>query len=117
MYFKATLALYGSIIFWYGAWTLFDVGFSQLGYSWAEGVYNGSLAPEVCDVDHTGVGYTMTRDVWYIVIGTIGLILMDSFYANAAMPGECLFSFRIIFNVCLDRFEPLTLVLESLTDI
>eukprot|EP01052_Picozoa_sp_SAG31_P084996 SAG31_NODE_45401_length_259_cov_0.637500_1_plen_56_part_01 len=41
-YAKAVLALYGAIVFWYGAWTQFDVGFTQLGFSWASGVMDGS---------------------------------------------------------------------------
>jgi len=33
MYVKAILALYGSIIFWYGAWTFADVGLAD----WSSG--------------------------------------------------------------------------------
>ncbi len=94
VYFKAFMALYGSIFFWYGTWTQFDVGFEQLGYSWASGIYNGTLAPNVCHVDLTGVGYTLTRDIRYIIIGTFVLILLDSLYANAAMSGHCIFSMK-----------------------
>jgi hypothetical protein len=45
VYLKAVTALYGSIVFWYGAWTQFDVGFSQLGFRWATGAADGSPAP------------------------------------------------------------------------
>ena len=92
VYLKAVTALYGSIVFWYGAWTQFDVGFSQLGFRWATGAADGSSSGAgpwhrpLCATD--GVPDTTSRDVGYVLVGTAVLVLTDSLYANAGLPGS-----------------------------
>jgi hypothetical protein len=78
-YIKAWLALYGSIVVWYGGWTQLDVGFSQLGYSWA----NGSAVPSRCI--EAEVPYNPHRDVAYVLGGTGTLMMLDALYPNAGI--------------------------------
>lgn len=89
------MALYGSIVFWYGAWTQLDVGFSQDGYPWAsdpDGVNNTAENPWCTD---SGLPYVPKRDAAYVVIGTVVLIATDSLYSNAGVGGACWVSPRL----------------------
>jgi hypothetical protein len=94
-YLKAVAALYGSIIFWYGAWTQMDVGFTQLGWcGWC--LANASKTPERCiDSDPDDLSavspapYNPYRDLTYAVVGSFVLVLMDALYANAGVTGNC----------------------------
>jgi hypothetical protein len=88
VYIKAVTALYGAIIFWYGSWTQFDVGFTQLGFQWATGIEDGSSGGPRLFCDNDGVPDTTARDVGYIMVGTAVLVLTDSLFANAGLPGS-----------------------------
>ena len=78
-YSKAWLALYGAIVVWYGGWTQLDVGFSQMGYTWA----NGTAVPERCS--EAEVPYNPHRDTCYLLLGTGILIILDALYPNAGL--------------------------------
>ena len=93
MYLKAVAALYGAIIFWYGAWTQLDVGYTQLGYSWAN---QSTPSPERCTniVAHDKAAifplpYNPRRDAAFVLLGSLVLVLLDALYANAGIPGNC----------------------------
>jgi len=60
---KALVALYGSILFWVGAWTILDTD-----------TFTRSLQ----------------RDLSYTFIGLLLMIAADSFYSNAGIDGRCL---------------------------
>ena len=79
-YFRASLALYGAIVVWYGGWTQLDVGFAQMGYHWA----NGSVPPARCA--EAEVPYNPHRDIFYVICGTGVLVLLDALNANAGLP-------------------------------
>lgn len=89
VYFRAVAALYGSILFWYGAWTQLDVGWSQDGYAWAidrDGV-NGTRENPWCV--GSGLPYNPKRDGAYVLVGTAVLVLTDSLYSNAGVGSHC----------------------------
>ena len=83
------MALYGSIVFWYGAWTQLDVGFSQDGYRWAsdlDGVNSTNDNPWCTNSD---LPYVPKRDAAYVAVGTLLLVATDSLYSNAGVGGAC----------------------------
>jgi hypothetical protein len=91
-YARAAVALYGSIVFWYGAWTQLDVGFSQLGYRWAsdpdtaDGSFANTQNPWCRGSDRQ---YTPRRDLTYVAVGLVLLLLTDGLYANSGVAGNC----------------------------
>lgn len=82
-YAKAALALYGSIIFWYGTWTQLDTGFR---YRWASDQSHGEHNPWC---DGADLPFNPRRDACYVLVGSALLVLTDALYANAGIDGNC----------------------------
>ena len=89
VYLRATAALYGSIIFWYGAWTQLDVGWSQDGYGWAIDSAGVNGTHDIPWCVGSGLPFNPRRDGAYVLMGTAVLVLTDSLYSNAGVGSHC----------------------------